>query len=102
MKYLFYVIPYKHTTFIPSCNDVETTRLHFVSTWNTRGVFVGYLVLKGRTRKKSVLETVNCHIKQITADDLNLEQYLKVSFRQNNFIMCNAQKEETVYISQKV
>ena len=32
-------IPYKHNTFIPGSNDVET-----VSTWNTRGVLVGFIV----------------------------------------------------------
>ena len=29
--------PYKHTTWIPRRNDVETV----VSTWNPRGAFVG-------------------------------------------------------------
>ena len=32
-------LPYKHTTFIPRSNDVET-----VSTWNTPGVLVGFIV----------------------------------------------------------
>ena len=32
--------PYKHTTSIPRSND---GRFHVVSTWNTRGVFVGIL-----------------------------------------------------------
>ena len=40
-------LPYKHTTCIPRRNDVETT----VSTWNSRGVFVGWwffsIMLKG-------------------------------------------------------
>ena len=31
-------VPYKHTTWIPRWNDVETA----VSTWNPRGVFVGW------------------------------------------------------------
>ena len=30
--------PYKHTTCIPRWNYVK---IHVVSTWNTRGVFVG-------------------------------------------------------------